>query len=110
MLPFEILPVRFTWRDVLDICLVAVILYQIILLIKGTRAVSVIYGLLAVGLVYVLSEAIGLYTLNWLLANFLSSIFLVIIILFQQDIRKALSEVGAGRLWRRTAVEEELLN
>ncbi len=59
-------------------------------------------------LVYYLSEVFGLLTLNWLLANFLGSIFLVVIILFQSDIRNALSQVGAGRLWRkRPSVEDE---
>lgn len=110
MLP-EILNIRITWRDLLDIFLVAFILYHIIQLVKGTRAVSVVYGLVLVLLVYFLSEAVGLYTLNWLLANFLGSFFLVVIILFQQDIRKALSQVGAGgRFWRRSIVREEVLN
>lgn len=98
------------WRDLLDMAVVAAILYRLLLLIKGTRAVSVLYGLFLVILVYFVSEELGLYTLNWLLANFLGSIFLVIIILFQQDIRKALSEVGAGRFFRRKAVSEEHLN
>ncbi len=98
------------WRDFVDMAVVAIILYRLLLLIKGTRAVSVLYGLLLVILVYFASEEFGLYTLNWLLTNFLSSIFLVIIILFQQDIRKALSEVGAGRFFRSKAVNEEYLN
>jgi uncharacterized protein (TIGR00159 family) len=107
----ELGAVRLGWRDILDILLVAFILYQIILFVRGTRAVTVIYGLLLVLLVYFVSEAVGLYTLNWLLANFLGSIFLVIIIIFQQDIRKALSEFGAGSLWRRNVVlKEEMLN
>ncbi len=98
------------WRDVVDIVLVAFILYRIILLVRGTRAVSVLTGLLLVLFVYFVSEEVGLYTLNWLLAQFLSSIFLVVIILFQQDIRKALSEVGAGRLWKKRPLEQETLN
>lgn len=106
----EFASIRIGWRDVLDIGLVAFILYRLILLVRGTRAVSVLSGLLLVLCVYFVSEEFGLYTLNWLLANFLSSIFLVVIILFQQDIRKALSEVGAGRLWKRPTVEEETLN
>ncbi len=101
---------RIGWRDVLDIGLVAFILYRIILLVHGTRAVSVLSGLVLVLLVYFVSEHVGLYTLNWLLTNFLSSIFLVIIILFQQDIRKALAEVGAKRFFTRKPLEEQSLN
>jgi len=97
-------------RDVIDIGLVTFAFYCVILLVKGTRAVSVIYGLLLVVVVYYLSEEFGLFTLNWLLTNFLGSLLLVIIILFQADIRKALSQLGAGSLWRRRKVSVQLLN
>jgi len=97
-------------RDVIDIGLVTFVFYQAILLVKGTRAVSVIYGLLLVIVVYYLSEEFGLFALNWLLTNFLASLFLVIIIFFQADIRKALSQLGAGSLWRRRKVSDQLLN
>jgi diadenylate cyclase len=83
-----------SWREVLDITLVAVLFYRVILLVQGTRAVSVINGILVVLLAYYLSGEFGLFTLHWLLTNFLSSFFLVVVILFQADIRKALSEVG----------------
>ncbi|MFW5733499.1 MAG: hypothetical protein ACOCWR_00405 [Oceanidesulfovibrio sp.] len=97
---FEIGQIQIGWRDILDVALVTFLLYRLILFVKGTRAVSVVYGLVLVILVYFASEEFGLYTLNWLLANFLGSLFLVVVIIFQQDIRKALSEVGAGKLFR----------
>ncbi|MFW5487754.1 MAG: diadenylate cyclase CdaA [Desulfovibrio sp.] len=87
---------RLSWRDILDIGLVALIYYRLILMMKGTRAVRAVYGLALVALLYYLSDELGLYTLNWLLANFLGSVFLVIIILFQNDFRKALADMGAG--------------
>lgn len=59
------------------------------------------YGLVLVVLLYYFSSELGLTTLNWLLQNFLGSIFLVIIILFQADIRKGLAAVGTGGLFRR---------
>jgi diadenylate cyclase len=93
--------IQINWRDLLDIVLVGYIFYRVILLVKGTRAVSVIYGLLVLLIVYYLSGEFGFYTLNWLLANFLGSIFLVVIILFQQDIRRALAQMGAGRFFSR---------
>ncbi|GFM34397.1 diadenylate cyclase CdaA [Desulfovibrio subterraneus] len=98
------------WRDIVDIGLVTLLFYRIILMVKGTRAVSAIYGLLLVLVVYFVSEEVGLYTLHWLLANFLSSIFLVIIVLFQRDIRRALTEMGARGFWRKKVVEDDLLN
>ncbi len=91
--------IQIGWRDIVDIAVVAFIAYRVILLFKGTRAVPVIYGLLIVMIVYYLADEFGLYTLHGLLTNFLGSLFLVVIILFQSDIRKALAEMGAGRLW-----------
>lgn len=84
----------FSWREALDILLVALIFYRIILLVRGTRAVSVIHGIVVVLVAYYLSGEFGLHTLHWLMGSFLSSFFLVVVILFQTDIRKALSEVG----------------
>jgi uncharacterized protein (TIGR00159 family) len=97
-----LIDIQITWREVLDIALVAFIYYRLLLFIKGTRAVPVLYGLVLVVVLFYASDELGLYTLNWFLANFLGSIFIVIIILFQSDIRKALAEMGAGRFWRST--------
>ncbi|WP_092120610.1 diadenylate cyclase CdaA [Desulfonatronum thiosulfatophilum] len=101
---------QFGLRELVDIGLVTFAFYRLILLVKGTRAVSIIYGLILILVIYYLSEEFGLLTLNWLLANFLGSMFLVIIIFFQQDIRRALSELGAGSLWRRRNVSDRLVN
>jgi len=90
-----------SWREILDIAIVTYVFYRGLLLIHGTRAVSVLHGFLLILILYYLSGEFGLNTLHWLLTNFLSSIFLVIIILFQADIRKALSTVGAAGFFRR---------
>lgn len=99
-----------SWFELLDIILVAVIFYRLILLIKGTRALSVFTGLVLLLIIYYFSGELGLTTLHWLLGKFLGSIFLVVIILFQRDIRNALSQFGAGRLWRRAPVAEQEFN
>jgi uncharacterized protein (TIGR00159 family) len=105
--------IQIGWRDIIDIVVVAYIIYRVILLVKGTRAVSVFYGLLLLMVIYFFSREFGLNTLNLLLANFLGSLFLVIIILFQRDIRKALAEMGAVRLFFRPrpglAILDELI-
>lgn len=80
--------------DLLDILLVAFIIYRIILLIKGTRAVQMLLGLVVIIFIYFLSRFFGLFTLHWLLDSFLSSIILVIVVIFQSDIRRALLHVG----------------
>lgn len=87
------------WQDLLDIVLIAGGVYWIIHLIRGTRAVQMLLGLVVLFLTYLTSQALELYTLNWVLDNFLSSILLVIVVLFQDDIRRALTEVGRGSLF-----------
>lgn len=98
------------WREVLDILLVAGIYAYIIHLVRGTRAVAVIYGLVLVLLVYYLSNELGLYSLNWLLTNFLGSIVLIVIILFQGDLRRALAQMGAGRFWKKAQLSEAIVD
>jgi uncharacterized protein (TIGR00159 family) len=101
--------------DLLDIGIVAFIIYRIILLIKGTRAVQMLLGLAVILMVYVASRVGDLHTLNWFLSNFLSSIILVIVVIFQHDIRRALMHVGrnpffAGLTYlEETEVIEELV-
>ncbi|MGE4263439.1 MAG: diadenylate cyclase CdaA [Desulfovibrio sp.] len=98
------------WREVLDILLVAGIYAYIIHLVRGTRAVAVIYGLVLVLLVYYLSNELGLYSLNWLLTNFLGSIVLIVIILFQGDLRRALAQMGAGRFWKKAQLSDAIVD
>ena len=80
--------------DIADILIVAFIIYRAILLIKGTRAVQMLAGITVVGVVYFIARELQLLTLYWFLGHFLSSIFLVIIIIFQRDIRRALTQMG----------------
>ncbi len=82
------------WQDLLDILIVSYIFYRIILLIRGTRAVQMLAGLAILIVVYFAARELELLALYWLLSTFLSSIFLVIIIIFQRDIRRALTQVG----------------
>jgi len=80
--------------DILDIIIVAFIIYRIILLIRGTRAVQMLIGLVVVLGLYIISLRVGFFTLHWILNNFIASMVLVIIVIFQDDIRRALTRVG----------------
>jgi len=82
------------WQDILDILIVAYLIYRLLLLIRGTRAVQMAAGLGIVVLIYFLAGQFQLLTLYWLLGTFLSSIFLLVIIVFQDDIRRALIQMG----------------
>jgi len=99
---------HFRWSlDLLDILLVAYIIYRLILLIKGTRTVQMLLGLAVLLVAYVASQVGGLHTLNWLLDNFLSSIILVIVVIFQNDIRRALIHMGRNPFFSDRSFREE---
>ena len=93
--------------DLLDIALVSFIIYRMFLLIKGTRAVQMLLGLAVILLVYVSAQIGELYTLHWVLDNFLSSIILVIVVIFQSDIRRALIHVGRNPFFADLSYREE---
>jgi len=82
------------WQDGLDIILVAVIIYQVFLMLRGTQAIQVLVGLFLLFLAYVGARHLELFTLEWLLDGVVKSFLLIIIILFQADIRRVLSRVG----------------
>ncbi len=84
------------WRDTVDIVIVAFAIYWLLLLIRGTRAVQILVGLVALVGVLVASEVFQLVTVRLVLENFMSSFVLIIIVLFQNDIRRALARVGRG--------------
>ncbi|MCC6933680.1 MAG: TIGR00159 family protein [Deltaproteobacteria bacterium] len=83
--------------NVLDLLLVSWLIYRTMLLVKGTRAQPMLTGLIIIGFIYVISRSLDLVTLNWILGNFLGSVILVIVVLFQEDFRRALINVGLLR-------------
>jgi len=82
--------------DTIDIAVVFIGIYWLLLLIKGTRAVQILIGLMALIAARLISDLFQLATLSWILDNFLASAVLIIIVLFQADIRRALARVGRG--------------
>lgn len=81
-------------QDAIDIFIIAFLIYRLMDLIRGTRAAQMLAGLAVVFIIFLSSQTLELYTLNWVLDNFLSSILLVIVVIFQDDIRRALTRVG----------------
>ncbi|MBE0584892.1 MAG: TIGR00159 family protein [Desulfofustis sp.] len=99
----------FRWQDGLDILVVAFVFYQLISIIRGTRSVQMVLGLGVLVGVYFMARVLELATLLWLLQTFLSSLFLIVIIVFQDDIRRALTQVGQSPFQKSTGmVEKEL--
>jgi len=101
MFQSEILFSLSTLRTVLDILLVASLVYRGLLVIRGTRAAPMLTGLTFIVLLYFLAKPLGLVTLAWILENFLSSLILVVVVIFQDEIRRGLTKVGLHPLYRR---------
>ena len=87
-----------SWRDVLDIALVALVIYNLLLLIRGTRAVQVLLGLTFVGGIYWASRVAQLATLETILRSLLIFLPFAVIVLFQHEIRRALATFGRNPL------------
>ncbi len=86
------------WTDLLDIGLMATILYRTLLVLRGTRAIQSLAGLLVLMVLYAGAGWLDLVSIHWLLEKFFVYIVLAVIILFQQDIRRGLARAG-GRLF-----------
>ena len=82
------------WQDGVDIILVAIIIYQVVLILRGTQALSVLAGLFLLFIAYVVARQLEFFTLEWLLGIIVKSFVLIVIILFQADIRRFLSQHG----------------
>jgi diadenylate cyclase len=88
------------WQDGVDIILVAVIIYQVVLVLRGTQAIQVLAGLFLLFLAYLVARQMEFFTLEWLLDIIVKSFVLIVIILFQADIRRVLSRMGKKALAR----------
>jgi uncharacterized protein (TIGR00159 family) len=95
--------------DTLDILIVALAIYWLLLLIRGTRAVQIILGLAILLAVSLASQLFEFITLSWILGNFLGYAVIIIIVLFQPDIRRALARVGGGFFRSFSRYEESQL-
>ena len=82
------------FMDIVDIVVVSFLIYQLLLIIRGTGAVQAGLGILFVILTFFASQWLGLRTLNWILAKILPYLVFIVIILFQHEIRKAVSVLG----------------
>jgi diadenylate cyclase len=88
----------FTWWDILDILLVALIVYQLLQFLRGTHAVQMALGALVLVVLYWTSLLANLQAVNWLLRTFLPFLVFGIIVVFQSEIRKVLAQLGKAPL------------
>ncbi|MFV8830025.1 diadenylate cyclase CdaA [Alkalihalobacterium sp. APHAB7] len=95
--------------SIVDILLVTYVIYKLIMVIRGTRAVQLLKGITVILAVWFLSNILGLHTLHWLMTQTVTYGLLAIIIIFQPELRRALEQLGRGRFFSRTnAPQEEL--
>jgi diadenylate cyclase len=83
-----------SWLDLIDILIVAFLIYQLLQFIRGTHAVQMALGALVLVLLYWLSQLLHLETVNWLLRTFMPYLVFGIIVVFQSEIRKVLAQLG----------------
>jgi len=82
--------------DIIDIFIVTVLIYQLLLLIRGTRAVQLVTGVVILILAYAISRAVGLYTLQFVLQYLGVVIPIALLVIFQPELRRMLEQLGRG--------------
>ena len=90
------------YLDIIDIIIVGYVFYQLILLIRGTRAEQLVKGLFILLLAMIVSDKIGMKTLNWLLEKMMTVGLIAIPIVFQPELRRALEQLGRGKIFQRS--------
>lgn len=93
--------------NLIDIAIVAFLIYWILLLARGTRAAQMIIGLVVLVFLSMVAEWLNLSTLNWLLASLRTVWVIAFLIIFQPELRRALTQIGQSRVFRRLVRLEE---
>lgn len=97
--------------DVLDVAVVGFVFYNVLLLVRGTRAAQMFFGLAVIMVTSVAASVLGLDGLNWIAANLKTIWVIAFVILFQPELRRALASVGGNRIFRnfiRTGGQEPI--
>ena len=84
--------------NLLDITIIAVVVYKLIMMLKGTRAEQLVKGIVIILIISIISEYLGLIAVNWILIQLQKMLVIAIPILFAPELRKVLSNLGQKRL------------
>ncbi len=95
------------WQDLLDLVLVWSVVYRILLLTKKSGAVQILSGMGILSIAYLFSIWLELITFNFLLEKFFANLFLIVVILFQGEIRRALAQIGSNPFFSGVSRVEE---
>ncbi|MBL3645428.1 diadenylate cyclase CdaA [Peribacillus frigoritolerans] len=91
----------------IDILLVWFVIYKLLTIIRGTKAIQLLKGIFVIVIVKSLSNLFGFNTLGWLMAQVMNWGVLAILVIFQPELRRALEQLGRGKLFARGTVPEE---
>lgn len=100
---FGALKAMFSYWDIIDIALISFVLYRLLLLIKGTRALYMLMSILILLVFLGVSEFLGLRVTSWVLNNFAGYLFLTLVIIFQPEIRRALAFIGESNFFENNS-------
>ena len=92
---------KFTWSSAIDLLIVSLLIYYILLLIRGTRAFQMVLGVGFLVLFYYLTRWFDLETIQWIMTNILPYFVFGIIVLFASEIRRALANIGKNPLLKK---------
>lgn len=98
---------RWPWIDAFDVLIVAFAIYQLLLALRGTRALQMVVGLLALYAASWGALQVGLLTLHWILQYLLTAGFVLIVIVFQPEIRRALATIGRRGFFLRPFAQRQ---
>ncbi|MEK3682508.1 diadenylate cyclase CdaA [Paenibacillus sp. FSL R10-2736] len=100
-----------TWKesikDIIDILIVSYIIYKVLNMVRGTRAVQLLKGILVLVVIWGGSTLLDLYTLKWLMNQMFTFGVFAIFIIFQPELRRGLEQLGRGKFFGRTAENDE---
>jgi diadenylate cyclase len=92
----------FDLKTVIDVLIVSFVVYKVLMLIKGTRAIQLLKGLAVLVIVSTVSERFQLYTMSWLLEKAWTALFVALPVVFQPELRRALEQLGRGGFFGRS--------
>jgi diadenylate cyclase len=97
--------------DVLDILAVSVVMYRFLLIIQGTRSMQMLFGMMSLGAIWWISSSYEFYSLSWLLQHFFDYIFIILIVLFQEQIRSVLVAISGAKFFKnadKSSVDQQI--
>lgn len=103
-----------TWKDsikdIIDILIVSYIIYKVLNMVRGTRAVQLLKGILVLVVIWAVSTFLDLYTLKWLMNQIFTFGIFAVFIIFQPELRRGLEQLGRGKIFGRAAENDEELS